>query len=187
MRSMLDQTERLGRLITQLLDLSRLESGVVPLHRETVDAASLVDAVAAEARLHAPGRQVDVSVEPPELTMWVDPDRIHQVLANLTANALQFGPADRPVRIQASAIGDIVELVVTDEGSGIPEHEVDQVFERFYRADTARAGAPTGAGLGLSIVRWIVELHRGQVRAEANHPSGCSMVVRLPIRDLGAP
>lgn len=179
-RSMLDQTERLGRLITQLLDLSRLESGAVPLHREMVDAATLVDAVAAEARLHSPGRQIDVTVDPPELKMWVDPDRIHQVLANLTANALQFGPTDRPVAIKASAPDDVIELSVSDEGPGIPEQEADQVFERFYRADSVRPGGPAGAGLGLSIARWIVELHRGQIRVEPNRPSGCSMIVYLP-------
>jgi signal transduction histidine kinase len=186
-RSMLDQTERLGRLVTQLLDLSRLESGVVPLHREMVEAASVVDAVAAEARLHSPGRCIEVRVEPPELTMWVDPDRIHQVLANLTANALQFGPADQPVRIAARAVGDMVELSVSDQGPGIPEPEADRVFERFYRADAARAGGPAGAGLGLSIARWIVELHRGQIRAESRQPSGCSMVVRLPDASASTP
>jgi len=180
LRSMLEQTERLGRLVTQLLDLSRLESGVVPLHREWVDAASLVDAVAAEARLHSQSRTIDVTVDPAELKMWVDPDRIHQVLANLTANALQFGPPDRPVRLSARATSDLVELSVADEGPGIPEPEADRVFERFYRADAARTGRPAGAGLGLSIARWIVDLHRGHIRAEPNTPSGCSMIVSLP-------
>ena len=180
LRSMLDQTERLGRLVTQLLDLSRLESGVVPLRREHVDAAGVLDAVAAESRLHSPARAIEVSVEPSDLRMWVDADRIHQVLANLTVNALRYGPPDRAVRLQARAVGDDVELAVTDEGPGIPASEAAQVFERFYRADAARPGGQSGAGLGLSIARWIVELHRGSIRVDPNQPTGCSMVVRLP-------
>jgi signal transduction histidine kinase len=180
LRSMLDQTERLGRLVSQLLDLSRLESGVVPLRRERLDAASVLDAVAVEARLHAPGRCIEVEVTPPELQLVADPDRIHQVLANLTANALQFGPPGRPVRLTGSAGEDDVVLTVSDEGPGITEADADRIFERFYRADSARPGTAGGAGLGLSIARWIVDLHDGQIRADPNRPAGCTMVVRLP-------
>jgi signal transduction histidine kinase len=186
LRSMLEQTERLGRLVSQLLDLSRLESGVVPLHREHLEAASILDAVAVEARLHSPGRAVDVHVTPPSLALDADPDRIHQVLANLTANALQFGPADRPVRLAASPgdpNGDSVLLTVSDEGPGVSETEAERIFERFYRADSARPGASGGAGLGLSIARWIVDLHGGQIRATRNHPAGCTMAVRLPAQN----
>jgi signal transduction histidine kinase len=180
LRSMLDQTERLGRLVSQLLDLSRLESGVVPLRRERLDAASVLDAVAVEARLHSPGRSIEVEVTPPELQLVADPDRIHQVLANLTANALQFGPPGRPVRLTGSAGEDVVVLTVSDEGPGITEADADRIFERFYRADSARPGTAGGAGLGLSIARWIVDLHDGQIRADPNRPAGCTMVVRLP-------
>lgn len=187
LRSMLEQTERLGRLVTQLLDLSRLESGVVPLRREVVDAASILDAVSAEARLHSPGRCIDVTVEPPELQMSVDPDRMHQVLTNLMSNALRFGPTERPVHLAARSTGEGVELSVTDEGPGIADDEANHVFERFYRADAARPVGAGGAGLGLSIARWIVDLHSGHIYARPNEPSGCSMVVRLPTPDEVAP
>jgi len=180
LRSMLDQIERLGRLVSQLLDLSRLESGTVPLRTEDLDAAALLDAVAAEARLHAPGRQVDVAVQPADLRLTADPDRLHEVLANLTANALLHGPTDRPVRLAAAAVDGAVVLTVTDEGPGIPDEEADRVFERFYRADAARDGTAGGAGLGLAIARWIVDLHGGDIRAEPNRPHGCAIVVRLP-------
>jgi signal transduction histidine kinase len=182
--SMLEQTERLGRLVSQLLDLSRLESGVVPLRREHLDAASVLDAVAVEARLHSPGRAVDVDVVPPDLQLVADPDRIHQVLANLTANALRFGPADRPVRLAASPGDDGgVLLRVTDEGPGISESEAERIFERFYRTDAARHPTAGGAGLGLSIARWIVDLHGGEIRATPNRPAGCTMAVRLPAQN----
>ncbi len=196
LRSMLDQTERLGRLVSQLLDLSRLESGVVPLRRERLDVASVLDAVAAEAELQFPGRDVETDVAPPDLVLVADPDRIHQVLANLTANALRFGPPDAPVRLAAcadgqtgsfpgssagaSARGPGIVLTVSDDGPGIGAADADRVFERFYRADSARRGSAGGAGLGLSIARWIVELHDGQIHADPHRPTGCTMVVRLP-------
>jgi len=195
LRSMLDQTERLGRLVSQLLDLSRLESGVVPLRRERLDVASVLDAVAAEAELQFPGRDVETEVAPPDLVLVADPDRIHQVLANLTANALRFGPPDAPVRLAASADRPAepptraagVVLTVSDDGPGIGEADTDRVFERFYRADSARRGGAGGAGLGLSIARWIVELHDGQIHADPHRPTGCTMVVRLPAQNGGQP
>lgn len=180
LRSMLDQTERLGRLVAQLLDLSRLEVGAVPLRREVLDVAPLLEAVADEARLQAPGRRIETTVEPPDLSVLADPDRVHQVLANLTDNALRHGPADRPVRLAAATSERHVVLTVTDEGPGIPESEVERVFERFYRADSVRPGTSGGAGLGLSIARWIVDLHGGDIHVTSNTPSGCSMVCRLP-------
>ena len=191
LRSMLDQTERLGRLVSQLLDLSRLESGVVPLRRERLDVASVLDAVAAEAGLQFPGREVGIEVTPPDLQLLADPDRIHQVLANLTANALRFGPPDGSVRLAASAEwrdgGGGVVLTVSDDGPGIKPAEADRIFERFYRADSARRGSAGGAGLGLSIARWIVELHDGQIHADPHRPTGFTMVVRLPAQNGGQP
>jgi signal transduction histidine kinase len=199
LRSMLDQTERLGRLVSQLLDLSRLESGAVPLRRERLDAGSVLDAVAAEAELQFPGRGVEIDVAPADLQLLADPDRIHQVLANLTANALQFGPPDRPVRLgasvdpcsrssaRASALGRGVVLTVSDDGPGITAADAERIFERFYRADSARRGSAGGAGLGLSIARWIVDLHGGQIHVDPHRPTGCTMVVRLPAQNGGQP
>ncbi len=183
--SMLEQTERLGRLVAQLLDLSRLESGAAPLLRERVEVAPLLDAVASEAQLHAPGRQIDIDVAPHDLGLHADADRIHQVLANLTANALRHGPADRPIVLTAARDNGHVVLTVSDEGPGIPEDEAERVFERFYRADAARrppsSGGPgDGAGLGLSIARWIVDLHGGTIRALPRRPRGCAIECRLP-------
>jgi signal transduction histidine kinase len=183
--SMLEQTERLGRLVAQLLDLSRLESGAAPLLRERVEVALLLDAVASEAQLHAPGRQIDIDVAPHDLGLHADADRIHQVLANLTANALRHGPADRPIVLTATRDDGHVVLTVSDEGPGIPEHEAERVFERFYRADAARRSASSGspgdgAGLGLSIARWIVDLHGGTIRALPRRPRGCAIECRLP-------
>jgi signal transduction histidine kinase len=182
MRTMLAQTERLGRLVEQLLDLSRLESQGTPFERRPFVVRDVLAQAADEARLHAPPG-VSLSVEaPPELRAAGDPERIHQVVANLLQNAVRHSPADGSVRLRGRR-GDgasRVVIEVADEGPGIPPEEADRVFERFYRADASRAADGSGAGLGLAIARWIVDLHGGSIRVERAEPHGCRMVVELP-------
>jgi signal transduction histidine kinase len=181
LRTMLRQAERLGGLIAQLLDLSRLESGAVPLQRRVF--GPLLEDAAAEARLAAPEVAVAVAAEP-GLAVDGDPERVHQVVANLLENAVRYSPPDGAVQVRAraGAPGRSAEVVieVADQGPGIPEGEAQRVFERFYRADAARASNQGGAGLGLAIARWIVDLHGGRIRPERNQPHGCRMVVVLP-------
>ncbi len=180
LRTMLAQTERLQRLVTQLLDLSRLESGGSPLHRLRFPAIDLLEAVADEAALHSPDLTFAVDVQPPELAVDGDPERLHQVLANLVENAARFAPDDSDVELRATDLGTQVRFEVLDAGPGIPEASLGRVFERFYRTDEARSTDQGGSGLGLAIARWIVELHGGRIRAEQRQPSGCRMVVELP-------
>jgi signal transduction histidine kinase len=180
--TMLAQVERLGRLVTQLLDLSRLEAGTVPLDKAPFDVAPVLEHAVRESRLHAPQVDVDVLVESPNLTADGDPERVHQVVANLLENAVRFTPTGG--RVEVRARGDnanhSVMIEVSDEGPGIPEAEEARVFERFYRADHARASSNGGAGLGLAIARWIVDLHGGEIHPEQREPHGCRMVVTLP-------
>ena len=180
---LLDQAERLGRLCLQLLDLSRLEAGTVPLAREVFPLAGVLDAVASTAALRAPAVPV-VTICPAELTVEGDAERVHQVVSNLVDNALRHGPAGRPVEVTASQDGASVRIEVRDHGPGIPPEEAARVFDRFYRLDAARAQHDGGAGLGLSIVKWIIDLHGGTIRAERGEDgSGCRMVVTLPAGD----
>ena len=178
--TMLHQAERLATLVTQLLDLSRLESGAIPLQVRRFEVAELLDAAVDEARLQATDATVVVDVAPPGLEAEGDVERLHQVVANLLANALRHSPPGGTVTVRGRANGTGLELEIRDEGSGIPPGEAQRVFERFYRADKARSDG--GAGLGLAIARWIVELHGGSVRPETGEPSGCRMVVELPGR-----
>lgn len=180
LRTMLAQTERLQRLVTQLLDLSRLESGGSPLHKLRFPVVDLLDAVADEAALHSPDLAFDVTINPLDLAVDGDPERLHQVIANLVENAARFAPDDTAVTLSARRLGGLVELAVSDQGPGIPPESLTRVFERFYRTDEARSADEGGSGLGLAIARWIVELHGGTIRAEAVAPHGCRMVVRLP-------
>ena len=182
LRTMLAQVERLGRLVTQLLDLSRLESGAVPLARAPFDVEPVLEHAVREQQLHAPGVDVSVVVETPGLTADGDPERVHQVVANLLENAVRYSPRGGRVEVRArhSAEPPGVTIEVLDEGPGIPETERGRIFERFYRADTARASSNGGAGLGLAIAQWIVDLHGGEIRPERRAPHGCRMVVTLP-------
>jgi signal transduction histidine kinase len=179
-RAMLAQTERLGRLVVQLLDLSRLESGAIPLHRERFPVEELLEQAADESRLHRPDVEVRVDVRPPALEVEGDIERLHQVMANLLENAVRHSGPDAPIDIQGSTNGRYVVVEIADRGPGIPESERARVFERFYRADASRVADGGGAGLGLSIARWIVDLHHGSIRAEPRDPQGLRMVIELP-------
>jgi signal transduction histidine kinase len=180
LRTMLRQVERLGALVTQLLDLSRLESGAVPLQRCSFELRPLLEDVAGETRLRTTDVAVAVRVDPAGATADGDPARVHQVLANLLDNAVRHSPAGGTVELRATKDRAGVTIEVNDEGPGISEEERSKVFERFYRADSARSSKDGGAGLGLAIARWIVDLHGGDIRVETRQPHGCRMVVELP-------
>ena len=181
LRAMLKQVERLGRLVGQLLDLSRLESGATTLDRRPFAVGEVLIDAADECRLHAPGVDLDVVVEPSDLAVDGDRDRVHQVVANLLENAVRHSPSGGRVQLRASSSGrGRVTIEVSDEGPGIPDEEAARVFERFYRADAARSSHNGGAGLGLAIARWIVDLHGGEIRPERREPHGCRMVIVLP-------
>ncbi|HET7721673.1 MAG TPA: ATP-binding protein [Acidimicrobiales bacterium] len=180
LRTMLRQVERLGALVTQLLDLSRLESGAVPLQRRSFELRPLLEDVAGETRLRTADVAVSVRVDPSGATADGDPARVHQVLANLLDNAVRHSPAGGTVELRATRDRAGVTIEVSDEGPGIDEEERSKVFERFYRADSARSSKDGGAGLGLAIARWIVDLHGGDIRVETRQPHGCRMVVQLP-------
>ncbi len=182
--TMLAQTERLGRLVSQLMDLSRLESGALPLHRQRFPLALLLDQAADESRLSHPEVDVAVAAEPEHLEVEADPERLHQVLANLLENAARHSPPGAPVRVTGREACDAVVIEIEDSGPGIAESERARIFERFYRADTSRVSDGSGAGLGLSIAQWIIDLHGGSIRAEPCHPHGCRMVIELPAGDL---
>ncbi len=180
LNTMLTQVDRLGRLVTQLLDLSRLESGTLPLERSEFAVEPLLEHAVREQQLHEPAVGVEVNVEPADLTADGDPERVHQVVANLLENAVRYTPRGGTVQVRARRNPDGVTIEVIDEGPGIPESEQVRVFERFYRPDAARASRDGGAGLGLAIARWIVDLHGGQIHPERQEPHGCRMVVTLP-------
>ncbi len=184
LQSALSQAERLGRLVTDLLDLSRVEAGAVGLEHTAVHLEALFEDVAEAARLIAPAKELEFEVEvtPPDLTVPADPRRLEQVVTNLVQNAVRHSPAGGTVRLQAEQDGRDIVLDVLDEGTGIAKEDRSQVFERFTRGNVpAITGqiSTGGTGLGLAIVRWAVTLHGGSVEV-ADTTVGCDMRVRLP-------
>lgn len=185
----LAQTERLSRLVAELLDLSRLDAGVVPMNLVEVDVAAFLGEAVREAEVTAAGSGHDVRFElsTPEVvvSLRADPGRLHQVLANLLDNATRHSPAGGTVRVSAHAGAHGVIIDVADEGTGIPAGQRAAVFERFTRGD--RAGSRDGGtGLGLAIARWVVELHGGTIAVADPDPTvtagdpGCRIRVALP-------
>jgi signal transduction histidine kinase len=187
-KAALAQTERLGRLVEELLDLSRLEAGAVPLDLSDFAVEPFLARAVDEAA--AAGRPVSftLSVEPHGLTARADQSRLHQVVANLVDNAAKHSPHGGTVRIGAAArpAGGI-RIEVADEGPGIPEDERVRVFERFTRGGEG-GGQPTGGGtgLGLAIARWAVELHGGTIEV-APSARGALIRVDLPAEPHAGP
>ncbi|WP_405019187.1 ATP-binding protein [Kitasatospora sp. NBC_00070] len=190
----LEQTERLGRLVSHLLDLSKLDDGVVPLDARRFEVRPFLGGVLRGLTVDgataggAYGRREDVrlalEVRPPELAAVADPERLHQVVANLVDNACKHSPTGGTVTVRATA-GEgpgALLLEVEDQGPGIPEQDRGRVFERFGRSGTATAlgpGSDGGTGLGLAIARWAVDLHGGRIGV-AETARGCRIVVALP-------
>jgi signal transduction histidine kinase len=175
--AMLERVGRLQRLVTDLLDLSRFESGSVPLHREPVHLASLVAAATDDCQRDHPTAVLSSTVADDTFVL-ADPERLHQVLANLLDNGVRHGGPRVEVSSHVSASGDVA-IVVSDNGPGLTPADSEHAFDRFYRA-ADRRDDDGGTGLGLAIVRWIVDLHGGRITIEPNDPCGARFVVTLP-------
>jgi signal transduction histidine kinase len=180
---MLQQSERLSRLVDQLLDLSRLESGDVPLEREVLPLPPLVDRVVSEIGVSRSERGVHVRNDlPPELpAVWGDAERVHQVLFNLLDNAVRFAPEGGEVVVSASRRNGSCTVAVRDDGPGIAAEHLPRLFERFYRVDTARSRDDGGTGIGLAIARSVVEAHGGRIWAESDPGTGSVFSFELPV------
>ncbi|MEX0832955.1 MAG: ATP-binding protein [Actinomycetota bacterium] len=179
---MLQQSERLGRLVDQLLELSRLESGDLPLRPAEVEVGPLVSNVLSEVEVtRSNGVAVDNKV-PSELpAVWADPERLHQVLFNLLDNAVRFTPPGGEVTVSAARVNGRCEVTVADTGPGIPPEHLPRLFERFYRVDPARSREDGGTGIGLAIARSVVEAHGGRIRAESEEGKGTRFTFDLPV------
>lgn len=174
------QVERLSRLVDDMLDVSRIESGKLSLSLESVDLGALVESVADGFMSEFEAADCSVSIETGGTVVgWWDRYRLEQVIANLFTNAIKYG-LGAPVSIRLGIEGDLAVLRVRDEGPGIAPEDHDRIFDRFERVKTSdKIG---GLGLGLYITRQIVELHGGRIRVESRPDEGSEFVVELPFR-----
>jgi PAS domain S-box-containing protein len=176
-------TDRLVRLINDILDMERIEAGKSALQLARVDAGELVrQAVEVMAPLAERGG-VRLTLNAAYAPVFADADRILQVLTNLLSNAIKFSPPESEVTTSVSADRDGVVLTVADRGRGIPEDRLERVFERFHQVDSSDARDLGGTGLGLAITRRIVEQHCGSITASSVPGEGSTFTIRLPIAD----
>jgi signal transduction histidine kinase len=179
--SLREETLLLARLVEDLQQISLADAGVLRLVLEPLAPAELVESALAASRSAAADAGVALeSRVPPLPPVLADRERIAQVLRNLVTNALQHTPAGGSVTLEARAVDGAVEFAVRDTGQGIPAEHLSLVFERFHRVDPSRARATGGAGLGLAIVRRLVEAHGGTVRVESETGKGSTFTFTLP-------
>jgi two-component system phosphate regulon sensor histidine kinase PhoR len=172
-------TQRMERMVSDLLRLARLDAGQEPLDVAPCDTRALLQAVVADVApsLAARGQRVDIDVVPGADTLRADPTKLHDALRNLVANASSYSPEQSAIAIEARPLDGRIAVSVSDQGPGIPEEDLARVFERFYRVDKSRARDPGGTGLGLAIVKHLVELHGGTVHASNRPAGGTTMTV----------
>jgi two-component system OmpR family sensor kinase len=173
------EATRMSVLVDELLLLARLDQGR-PLERAPVDLTELAFDAAADARAVDPGRAVTVRADGPVVVPG-DADRLRQVLANLLANVRQHTPAGTPATVRVADDGERAVVEVADSGPGLTEEQRARAFERFYRAETARAGRGGGSGLGLAIVASVVAAHGGEVSLHPAEPTGILVRIQLPL------
>lgn len=182
LRSAEEQLERLDWLAQNLLELSRLDSGIALLDLRPDDLRVSVESAVEQARPTADRRRLELSLSlPPEpVRIRHDPQRIGQVVANLVGNALKFTPSGGRVSVRVVPRDDGAQIIVSDTGVGIDPRELPRIFERFYRGTAAGDARSSGSGLGLAIVKSIVDMHHGRIEVESRVGHGSTFTVTLP-------
>jgi len=178
-----EETDKLEAIVGDLLELARLEGGGTTHTVEPVSLVRLFERVADRHGRELTERHVtlDAAVNPDAREVWGDAGRLEQALQNLAANAIRHTPDGGRIELRAEPAGDLVRVTVRDSGTGIPAEHLSRVFDRFYKVDASRTGqAATGSGLGLSIVKAIVERHGGEVSAANAEGGGAVFEMRLP-------
>jgi len=186
--SILANATRMQRLVDDLLDLSRIESGAWTPHPELVDLRAVAGQAWTDAGQSGGGRERRFAIEIPADAAEVDadPQALRQILGNVLENAARYTPPGGAVTVRSRRLGGEVVIEIADTGPGIPGEHLPRIFERFYRADAARSRAAGGTGLGLAIVKHLVEAHGGHVEAESGLGAGTTIRITLPLGATGS-
>jgi PAS domain S-box-containing protein len=174
-------TDRLVRLINDILDIERIESGKVELTRGVVDAQTIVNQACEGLQAIADQEGIRIVLEPFAGALWGDSDRIIQTLTNLIGNAIKFSLPNTTVTLSGTAGAADFTFCVADEGRGVPEEKLASIFQRFTQVDASDSRAKGGSGLGLAICQSIVTAHGGRIWAEKNEPAGTRVLFTIPL------
>jgi signal transduction histidine kinase len=174
------QSDRLTALVDDLLDVSRIQAGMLELRLAQCDLAALCQQ-AVEEQHTSTERLIDLALPTGPMLLLADSERIGQVLQNLIGNALKYSDAQARVQVTLTCQNGQAEVRVYDQGVGIPSDEVPRIFERFFRARTAREGPQRGLGLGLAICKEVIERHQGRIWAESVEGKGSMVAFALPL------
>jgi len=176
---------RLNRMITEMLDLDRMEAGRMTIHPEATDLNAIISEAADRVRPNAPGHPITLALDPGLGQFSADRDRLTQVVANLLSNAVKYSPTGGEIVVTTARDGSNARLTVRDHGMGIPTDQLETIWERYSRVETDTTRGIQGTGLGLPIVRQIVTMHGGKVWAESEVGRGSTFHVLLPLAASG--
>lgn len=176
-----DEADRMSLLVSDLLELSRIDSKHASLETDVVDLVALLRLAIRQARILAEQKEQTIEFNPPESVCFIDASaaRINQVISNIISNSIKYSPEKTTIKITLEITEKFYRVFIKDQGIGIPADSLNRIFERFYRVDKARSRALGGTGLGLAIVKEIMEEHGGKVYASSQPGQGTTMVLRF--------
>jgi heavy metal sensor kinase len=180
--SQIDEIDKLTRMVNQLLTLARAEAGEIPLAHDAVDLGALVATITEQLEPVAQARDLDLHcVVHQPVTVRGDSGWLERLLLNLLDNAIKYTPSRGNIRVHVSREQNHARVDVSDTGLGIRADAVPHIFERFYRVDPSRSSTIEGAGLGLSLAKWIVDRHQGQIDVQSEPGKGSTFTIWLPV------
>jgi signal transduction histidine kinase/DNA-binding response OmpR family regulator len=182
-------TDRLLRLVNQLLDLSKVDAGTLPVNLTEGNLYKFLRALTSSFSSHAASRNIDYQIQIPPGKSWAafDRDKLEKIVLNLLSNAFKFTGDDGWIRFEAIQQKDLLELSVADNGVGIPASELDSIFDRFYQVDDSDRKIDEGTGIGLALVKELVNLLNGTITVDSTLGEGTTFFAQLPIQEIQSP
>ena len=179
------ESMRMDNLLGEVLELSRLESGIMALKKEKIMLGELLEGIVEDARFEASTKQVDIlSHIDADAAIEAQPDLLYRALENILRNAIKYSPSHSSISLQTQRRGEFLVATISDQGTGIPEAELDRIFQPFYRAD--HTGNVSGHGLGLAIAKQVLDLHGGKIKLQNRQSGGLTVEVWLLVGPLSS-